>query len=146
MIGVNKSMTKKIKLYRTRRSVLKILALALFILPLKMFSSMIKNRMNYLERRRQPLELPLDLSRGISFHGKIIVYHDKDRYKVLSARCTHLGCLVDRIDGDELVCPCHGSRYSFTGKVLSGPAAADLKSLDFKLNINDGKMIVDQPA
>jgi len=52
---------------------------------------------------------------------KIFVYRDHEAIKSVSAVCTHLGCTVQRTtDGFE--CPCHGSCYSDTGKVLSGPA------------------------
>ncbi|MCX4243861.1 QcrA and Rieske domain-containing protein [Paraliomyxa miuraensis] len=43
--------------------------------------------------------------------------------RVLSLRCTHLGCTV-RWDDDAqlLVCPCHGSKFDDRGSVLEGPA------------------------
>jgi cytochrome b6-f complex iron-sulfur subunit len=46
-------------------------------------------------------------------------------YSVLSPICTHLGCTVD-IEGDRLVCPCHGSMYNRSGAVLQGPAQLPL--------------------
>lgn len=48
---------------------------------------------------------------------------EKDSVRVLSLRCTHLGCTV-RWDNDEqrLRCPCHGSRFDDRGAVLEGPA------------------------
>ena len=42
-------------------------------------------------------------------------------YSVLSPICTHLGCTVE-IEGQRLVCPCHGSTYDLRGTVLRGPA------------------------
>ena len=42
-------------------------------------------------------------------------------------RCSHRGCsLADgRLDGDEIVCACHGSRFDLTdGSVRRGPATA----------------------
>ncbi|MFI0354902.1 FAD-dependent oxidoreductase [Actinomadura sp. 9N407] len=49
---------------------------------------------------------------------------------LLSARCTHLGCLVS-FNGMEKVweCPCHGSRFAPDGAVLQGPATTGLRSL-----------------
>lgn len=43
----------------------------------------------------------------------------------LSAICTHMGCTVAP-SGDELHCPCHGSVYDATGKVVHGPAPRPL--------------------
>lgn len=41
----------------------------------------------------------------------------------LSMVCTHWSCDVDwSVAGQEFDCPCHGSRFDTTGKVLEGPA------------------------
>jgi cytochrome b6-f complex iron-sulfur subunit len=45
----------------------------------------------------------------------------------LTAVCTHAHCLVGyQASLQEIVCPCHGSRYSTSGSVLQGPAIAPL--------------------
>ncbi|MFL5764264.1 MAG: FAD-dependent oxidoreductase [Bacteroidia bacterium] len=52
---------------------------------------------------------------------------DNGSLHIVSAVCTHLQCTV-RWNGGEKTwdCPCHGSRFSYEGKVMNGPANADL--------------------
>ncbi|MBT2402269.1 MULTISPECIES: Rieske (2Fe-2S) protein [unclassified Streptomyces] len=62
------------------------------------------------------------------------------QYKAFSAKCTHAGCVLDKIDKGEGNCPCHGSRFDVTtGKVLRGPATAPLAAVQVKAE--GGKLI-----
>jgi Rieske Fe-S protein len=51
--------------------------------------------------------------------------------RVLSAVCTHQGCLVDIVANGTISCPCHGSAFSLTGDVTSGPATRPLPTKAF---------------
>lgn len=72
--------------------------------------------------------IPPDVSVGLSVVESVIVHRENNgTIRVFSARCTHLGCHIDRIVGDEAVCPCHGSRYRADGTVSAGPATRPLR-------------------
>ena len=63
--------------------------------------------------------------RGIT---KVAVYRDEQGglHEHLAV-CSHLGCIVAWNDVEKTWdCPCHGSRYHADGRVLHGPAIADL--------------------
>lgn len=63
---------------------------------------------------------------------KVAVYRDPQGHlHERSATCPHLGCLV-AWNGAEHTwdCPCHGSRFEATGRVIHGPATSDLKPVD----------------
>ena len=65
---------------------------------------------------------------------KVAAYRDPDgRLYAVSGRCTHLGCLVAWNAAERTWdCPCHGSRYTYDGQVIQGPAVKNLprKQLD----------------
>lgn len=62
-----------------------------------------------------------EIPRAIYLHR-----HPDDAYTAVLTRCTHRGCQVEPA-GERLACPCHGSEYSLTGRVLRGPAERPLQ-------------------
>jgi glycine/D-amino acid oxidase-like deaminating enzyme/nitrite reductase/ring-hydroxylating ferredoxin subunit len=59
---------------------------------------------------------------------QLAMYRDENgQLHALSARCTHLGCIVEWNTAERTWdCPCHGSRFTATGVVMEGPAVAPL--------------------
>ena len=56
---------------------------------------------------------------------------DAGAVHAVSARCTHLGCLVHFNDAERAwECPCHGSRFAVDGSVIQGPANRPLERKD----------------
>jgi len=67
-------------------------------------------------------------------HGlkKIAAYRDETgKLHEMTAVCPHLKCIVhwNRTEA-TWDCPCHGSRFDAFGKVLNGPAVADLHAIE----------------
>ena len=73
-------------------------------------------------------------------HGKIIEHHGQKVaasraadgvLTMVSATCTHMGCIVRWNDAERTWdCPCHGSRFTAQGAVISGPAEKPLLEVD----------------
>ena len=62
------------------------------------------------------------LVRAPGFDEPILIHRTAEgTFLALSVRCTHLGCQV-RPARNGLICPCHGSSFSWDGEVLRGPA------------------------
>ncbi|KUL69085.1 MULTISPECIES: FAD-dependent oxidoreductase [unclassified Streptomyces] len=64
--------------------------------------------------------------------GLCAVHRDEEgRLHTLSARCTHLGCIVSFNRAEQAwECPCHGSRFAPDGAVVQGPAVRPLPRRD----------------
>lgn len=57
----------------------------------------------------------------------VVTQPTEGEFVAFSAICTHQSCPVTEIADGEIVCNCHGSRYSIEdGSVLGGPAPAPL--------------------
>ena len=65
--------------------------------------------------------------RVIDGHKAAAYRDDTCEVHAVSARCTHLGCLVAWNTAEQSWdCPCHGSRFDIDGRVIQGPAVQPL--------------------
>ena len=125
----------------SRRHLLRAAAALAWVIPGVAFVSMLGRLGSTLPRRR--VIVPADPRDAISFAGGVIVSRGQDgTLRVFSARCTHLGCQIDRAVDGLLVCPCHGSRFRADGSPASGPAVAPLSELSFEIDRTTGSLIV----
>ena len=68
----------------------------------------------------------------VEVHGrKAGAYRDEEgRLHVVDNTCTHLGCELKWNPAEKTWdCPCHGSRFSYTGDIVEGPAVKPLRRL-----------------
>lgn len=76
------------------------------------------------------------LAQGLKGDPTYIVVESKEAIGDygLNAICTHLGCVVPwNANENKFKCPCHGSQYDNTGKVVRGPAPLSLALVHAKV-------------
>ena len=74
---------------------------------------------------------------------KLFVVRDDNGFFSLSARCTHLGCIVAWNDDYQMfLCPCHGGKYDAEGRNIEGPPPRPLDQFALEQNDN-GQLVVD---
>lgn len=86
--------------------------------------------------------IPDELNEGVNFIGNVIVIKQSKSINAFEARCTHLGCLLNRNIDNKIVCNCHGSEYNFGGEVVKGPAVKSLNKLVIHTDKNTKKLYV----
>lgn len=122
-----------------RRSFVSLLAFFLLAPFAYVWRAMAQNRA--LSAANREIRIAAPQQDGISFHGPVILKKLGPQIVALSARCPHLGCHIERVAGENLICPCHGSTFSLQGKRLFGPAQADLQRLSIRQE-DDGATVV----
>jgi glycine/D-amino acid oxidase-like deaminating enzyme/nitrite reductase/ring-hydroxylating ferredoxin subunit len=85
--------------------------------------------------KRAAASRPLAAGEGrvVSRRGRQVALarDDAGELHAVSARCTHLGCIVSFNAAERSWdCPCHGSRFALDGDVLQGPAVRPLRRED----------------
>ncbi len=76
------------------------------------------------------------LVQGLKGDAHYLIVQEDDTLEkyALNAVCTHLGCVVPwNRAANKFMCPCHGSQYDSTGKVIRGPAPLSLALANVKV-------------
>lgn len=89
----------------------------------------------------KPVPKDIDLSQGeakiIKHEGKKVgIYKDKkEKIHAVDIVCTHMGCDL-AWNAAELSwdCPCHGSRFTYEGDIIEGPALKSLRTDELRFN------------
>jgi nitrite reductase/ring-hydroxylating ferredoxin subunit len=78
-------------------------------------------------------------TRVVAEETPVMLLRDAERWFALHDRCSHRGCSLSEgsVEGDEIVCACHGSRFDLRdGAVRQGPATAPQPA--FEVRVRDG--------
>lgn len=71
----------------------------------------------------------------------VVTQPKEGKFYAFSSVCTHQGCQVGNVTENEIVCPCHSSKFSTTtGEVLGGPATEPLP--EYEVSEADGKLTI----
>lgn len=116
-----------------RRNFLRMTGYLLF-LPLIYLTGRTLKQKEALQGARE-WHLPMPAQGEVAFHGPVILINEGSDKSVraYASACTHLGCRIERLENNLLICPCHGSRYDLDGKPVQGPAVKSLQSLPLEV-------------
>ena len=108
---------------------------------------LVKSRLLPEASSRFSIGLPEEYPAGTAQHiagRNLVIVSTKEGIGAIATVCTHLGCVVLR-DGDGFTCPCHGSKFDNSGKVLTGPAPAPLPWFAISQRA-DRKLVIDSKS
>ncbi|HAX49244.1 MAG TPA: ubiquinol-cytochrome c reductase iron-sulfur subunit [Ignavibacteria bacterium] len=71
----------------------------------------------------------------------MLIRNSETTFLAIRTICTHKGCDVE-LEGNKFVCPCHGSEFSLTGKVETGPAEENLKTFETIFDSGKGTVTI----
>ena len=80
-------------------------------------------------------EMARDEARVVNYEGQSVALYKDENGKMhsLDPACTHIQCSVAWNTAEKVwECPCHGSRFSQDGEVLTAPARKDLAKIDLQ--------------
>jgi Rieske Fe-S protein len=121
----------------TRRKAIRTLGWLVLIPVTGLWDIMVNRESSRNEKRIIRISLT-DIPQGYSYHVDYWINRDADEFKVFSTKCTHLGCRIRPANGDQMICPCHGSVFSTkNGSVIKGPAEKSLEMLNFNIEENN---------
>ena len=72
-------------------------------------------------------EIPVGGGKTFQDQKVVVTQPTAGTFHGFSANCTHSGCLVDKVEAGQIICPCHGCRFAIAdGAVQRGPATVPL--------------------
>jgi nitrite reductase/ring-hydroxylating ferredoxin subunit len=92
-------------------------------------------------------EVPVGGGKILPEQQVVVTQPVKGEFKAFTAVCTHQGCTVSKIEDGQIVCPCHGSRFSIqdgsnTAGPNGGPAGSTADLPAKKVSVSGGQVSV----
>ncbi len=122
---------------KSRRTFIKFGIAGVVSLLIVVWNKFTLRHINQLKQVRKVFPIPKN--RLVTFYRNFIVVK-RDKITVFSSHCTHLGCEINRLENNKLVCPCHGSEFDLDGNAVKGPAYKRLKKIPSQI-ISNGSEI-----
>lgn len=72
-------------------------------------------------------DVPVGSAAIFADRGVVVTQATAGSFAAFSVLCPHQGCNVGSVEGAEIICPCHDSRFGLDGTVLTGPAESGLE-------------------
>lgn len=99
---------------------------------LNVAKNLIGGKLEQLEKE-EDIELAVGEGKVVELSGKRAgaYRHDDGLVYIVNTTCTHMGCELNWNTAERTWdCPCHGSRFSYEGKIIEGPAVHELNMDD----------------
>jgi nitrite reductase/ring-hydroxylating ferredoxin subunit len=79
-------------------------------------------------------EIPVGGGKVFPDRSLIVTQPTAGEFKAFTSTCTHQGTTINKVEGGDMVCPLHGSRFAITdGAVDQGPATSPLPEKTVKV-------------
>src|SRR5690606_20552942 len=104
----------------------------LFMMNFDVVKHLVKGKMEMPHHTIEELDVGEGTAISINGHRKGAYKDETGEIHIVDTTCTHVDCELEWNNGDKSWdCPCHGSRFSYTGEVLEGPAEKPLQKYDY---------------
>lgn len=141
MVSLHTSKTELAETKHNRRNFIKLAGAGILLGTAFLWEKLVRSQKRL--SQVQNITVPFNPNQEFTFYKDVIVVNKSNNVSVYSSKCTHLGCTIGHAENDEIVCPCHGSRFNIEGNPLNGPAVRPLKKLAYRIDKNKQQITIE---